>query len=350
MRRAARIMNHEIAFFGELLIRLSPPGRRRMLQSEELQMYLAGSELNVAAGMAQWEVAPLFISAVPQNMLGQWVLQQMHRRGVRTEGVVFKEGRQGLFLLEEGQGIRPSSVQYDRHHTALCAARPGDWNWQQLFQGKTHFHFSGITPAIDPATAALTLHAVSEAEEAGCFISCDLNYRSKLWQYGTAPQVVMPALAEKASLLLCGPDAIEKMLGISLTDMGYKERALQPSQLEPVRQRLFERFPRLQYWAMSLRNSLSATDYDWQGYLCSREEAVSSRSFALRNCMDRVGTGDAFMAGLLKGFLGGWPLQQTIDFAAAAGAFKHYIAGDILMASEAELVALAQTDEIKISR
>ncbi len=315
--------------FGEILLRLSPPDGLRFTQAHHFEAVYGGSEANVAVSLAQLGVATSFVSRVPDNDLGRAALGAVARFGVETRYTVFGGDRLGIYFLENGAGRRSSAVLYDRAHSGMATLEPGQIHWQKTLENAEWLHWSGITPALSASAAAATLAALTIAREKNIKVSCDLNYRAKLWQYGTSPVEIMPPLIELCDVILGDTDVFERYFGI---------RDEAP---EALLQRVAERFPRLQYIAMTNREGISASHNTYRGVLYDRNQTYASRTYELPDMLDRIGGGDAFMAGLIFG-LRNMPTQpqEVVEFATAAAAFKHYVRGDFNLCSESEVRAL----------
>lgn len=317
----------KICCFGEVLLRLSPPDGLRLVQANAFDAHYGGSEANVAISLAQLGVDARFVTRLPGHELGRAALGALSRYGVQTTHCIDGGERLGLYFLENGAGRRGSKVLYDRNGSGMSELAPGMVPWREVLDGVDWLHWSGITCALSQSAADATQEALETASEMGLRISCDLNYRAQLWQYNT-PDKVMPALTAYADLILGDATAFDLYYGIRAEDQ------------DTLLQMVMDRFPRLSWVAMTARQGYSATHNAYQGFLYDGCETFTSPMYELPDMLDRIGGGDAFMAGLLFGLGSGADAQESVEFAAAAAALKHYIRGDFNLASELEIRAL----------
>jgi 2-dehydro-3-deoxygluconokinase len=326
-------MKKRVVTFGEVLLRLSPPGNLRLQQARTLDLVYGGAEANVAVCLANFGFSVQYVTRLPDNALGRACRQWLRQFGVGLDHTVSGGERLGLYFLEIGAGNRPSRVIYDRAHSSFATIAEGMVSWDEVFGGATWFHWSGITPAVSATAAQMTRQAVKAARRAGLTVSCDLNYRHKLWQWGEAPGAVMPDLVRLCDVLQA--NGAHLMLDIPDLPVGDSvEEAIEACA------RLSHAFPNLKQIAMTCREDTG----DGQGYSAvlwqAGEHRVSTR-FTLTEIVDRVGAGDAFMAGLIFGLHHfDDDLQRTVDFAAATAALKHAIAGDATLVSVDEVEQL----------
>ncbi|MFN4079444.1 MAG: sugar kinase [Saprospiraceae bacterium] len=327
-------MAEEIAFWGEILLRLSPPDRKRLRQAYTFEAYYGGSEANVAVSLAQWNLKTRFITRLPDNNLGQAALDAVARYGVGIGHALRGGKRIGLYFLESGHGRRGGCVLYDRDDSGMATVQASMLNAARLLEGVAHLHWSGITPALSHTAAEATLALLRAARERGISVSCDLNLRKNLWQYGRRPIEVMPELVTLTDILIGDRSAIRICLGVEApgSDTAF---LLQKTQ---------DAYPNLQTIAATSREGFSASHNAYQGMLLHDGGFWSSQRHDLPDILERIGAGDAFAAGLLYGIRQGWDAQRLIEFATAAGAFKHYVAGDANIATQAEIMALAEGD------
>jgi 2-dehydro-3-deoxygluconokinase len=311
-----------------MLLRLKPPGAERFFQSPLLAVALAGFGCPAA-----------FVSVIPANPIGDACIGELRRRGLDTSRIVRKGSRLGIYFREGGANQRPSVVIYDRSGSAIAEARPGDIDWQASFSGATWFHITGITPAISQSAADLSLEAVRQARKMGLTVSVDLNYRKNLWKYGkTAPQV-MGELVTYAHVVVANEEDCQKALGISAAaDVEAGRLATEP--YRRLAGEVLEKYPNLTHLAITLRESRSADDNGWSGVLATRTDFLVSRRYDIRNIVDRVGSGDAFAAGLIYGLNTLPESRAALEFAVAASCLKHSIPGDLPLLTAAEVQAL----------
>lgn len=317
----------KILCFGEILLRLSPPDGLRLVQTNSFDANYGGSEANVAISLAQLGISAGFATRLPNHELGRAALGVLSRYGVDIRPAVWGGERLGLYFLEAGAGRRGSKVLYDRNGSGMTELCPGMIPWREVLEGRDWLHWSGITCALSKSAADATLEALVIASEMGLRISCDLNYRAQLWQYA-APDSIMPTLTSYVDLMLGDASAFELYYGIRAENQ------------EALLQRVMERFPRLSLIAMTARQGYSASHNAYQGFLYDGHKIYSSPSYELPDMLDRIGGGDAFMAGLLYGIGNGAGAQETVDFAAAAAALKHYVRGDFNLSTEQEIRSL----------
>lgn len=328
-----------VATLGELMMRLKPPGKLRLRQANSFGVCHGGAEANVAVSLAQFGLRSRFISALPTTELGEQAVMAVRAAGVETQHVARLSGRMGLYFLEEGADVRAGCVVYDRQDTAFCALDTAQIDWDAAFYGMSWFHVSGITPAIAPSTRDLTKAALTEAKARGLHISIDLNHRERLWQYGQSATDVMPALVEMADTLIAGRGDCAACLGFSPVGDGSNNDWYEELSADVLR-----RFPNLSRVAVTIRNSSSADHHRWAAHFRSSEGSFFSRAYDLRNVVDRVGTGDAFSAGLIYGLVSDMSSKDALEFGAAANALKHSIAGDANMVTADEVQALIESD------
>lgn len=340
-----------IATFGEILLRLSPPGKELLFQSPELRAGFGGAEANVAVSLAAWGHRARWISVVPANPVGDAALGELRRRGVDVGAVVRGGRRLGIYFAEAGANGRPSQVVYDREGSAVAEAGPGAIDWEKALDGMGRLHVTGITPALGAKAAALTLEAVAAARARGLPVSVDLNYRSKLWRYGRPAPEVMREIAGFADTLIGNEEDCQKALGMGGASGGVSGGApgagagkLDAGAFEALTAEVMAAFPNLDRVAVTLRESLSADWNRWSAVLRSRSGFLTGPVHEIRHVVDRIGTGDAFAAGLIHG-LGRFAAEaEALAFAVAAGALKHSIPGDFNLASESDVLALAGGD------
>lgn len=332
-----------VATFGEIMLRLSAPGKERFFQSPRLEAGFGGAEANVAVSLARLGHRSRWISVVPGNEIGEAALRELQRYGVDTSHVRRAGRRLGIYFAETGANERPSLVVYDREGSGFAEAGCGDIDWPAALSGFEWFHTSGITPALSASAAGLALEAVQAAKDAGTTVSIDLNHRSKLWNYGRRAPEVMRELVTYADLLVGNEEDCQKALGI---EMGSRAGTgpLDPADYEEMTVRVMSEFPRLSRVAITLRDSVSADWNRWSAVLRNRSGFLVGPSFDIRAVVDRIGTGDAFAAGLIHGLLNRLGDEEALSFAVAASCLKHSIPGDFNLATEREISTLAAGD------
>lgn len=324
----------KVVTFGEIMLRLSTERHLRFGQSKAFAATYGGGEFNVAVSLANYGVNAEFVTRIPDNEIGHCALQEMRKMNVNSKNVLFGGDRLGIYFLETGAGNRGSNVVYDRANSAIATIEPGAFDWEKIFEGKTWFHWSGITPAISQSAATECLIAIKTAHKLGLTISCDLNYRSKLWKYGKQPSDVMPEMLKYCHVILGDIDTAYFMLGKDKVNPDYTDEATLPS----LYGKLVESCPNLKIAATTLRYSVSASHQRIGGILYNGKAIYKAEVKEVNPVVDRVGTGDAFMGGLLFSLIDQpTDLQRALDFAVAACCLKHTIVGDYNLATLQEI-------------
>ncbi len=316
-----------VVTFGEIMLRLAPPDYERFLQTPRFVATFGGAEANVAVAVAGYGLPARYVTVLPSNPIADAFIGELRRFGVDTSYIVRGEGRFGVYYVEPGANQRPSKVVYDRDYSAMAQAKPGDIDWAKAFDGAGWFHVTGITPAISQGAADLALEAVRQATEMGLTVSCDLNYRHKLWNYGKAASEVMPELFKHADVGIVNQEDCQKALGIQL-DTTAESGKLRLAQYRLLTEQVFERYPRLKLAAITMRESISALHNGWSACLHDRKEFLVSRHYDITHIVDRLGNGDAFAGGLIYGLVTLASLQDALEFAVAGACLKHSIPGD----------------------
>ena len=330
-----------VVTFGEIMLRLSPPGPLRLNQARNFDATYGGGEANVAASLANFGLQADFVTRLPANDLGQACLQFLQQYGVGTRHILSGGDRLGIYFLENGAAQRSSKVTYDRSGSAFAAIQPGMLDWKKVFEGATWFHWTGITPAISEGAAAVCLQAVKAARAFGLTISCDLNYRAKLWKWGKPAGEVMAELVELCDVTVANEEDAEKVFGIQASETDVMAGNVEAIKYLPVCDELARRFPHLQTIAITLRGSISASHNTWSGALWQPGKYYKAPTYDILDIVDRVGAGDSFAAGLIYGLNQfGHSVQHALDFAVAASALKHSIFGDFNLATLSEVEAL----------
>jgi 2-dehydro-3-deoxygluconokinase len=335
-------MSPRIVTFGEIMLRLSPPGQQRFGQARSFEAVYGGGEANVAVALANFGLESDFVTRLPANPLGEACLQFLRQYGVGTGHVLRGGDRLGIYFLENGAAQRGSQVVYDRAGSAFAALQPGSFDWEKVLQGATWFHWTGITPAVSAGAAAACLESVQAARKLGLIVSCDLNYRAKLWKWGKPAGEVMAELVALCDLAVANEEDAEKIFGIKAPETDVSAGKVEAGKYAAVCRGLAERFPGLKAIAITLRGSLSASHNTWSGALWQAGSFFTAPTYDIADIVDRVGTGDSFAAGLIYS-LSAHPgeAQRALDFATAASALKHSIMGDFNLATVAEVEALA---------
>jgi 2-dehydro-3-deoxygluconokinase len=332
-------MTAKVVTFGEIMLRLAPPGFERFLQTPQFVATFGGAEANVAVTLASCGLPAGFVTVLPANSIGDAAVAELRRFGVDTSHVVRAAGRLGVYYLEAGANQRPSRIVYDRDHSAMALAKPGDISWAGIFEGTTWFHISGITPALSASAADTALESLRNARSAGLTVSCDLNYRKNLWRWGKTARDVMPELVKLTDVLIANEEDIQTALGLEV-EVDVQSGQLDRGQYEKLAGRVRSAYPNLGAIAITLRESVSASHNGWSACLHDGKKFLMSRRYDITHIVDRVGAGDCFAAGLIYGMLGGLASQETLEFAVAASCLKHSIPGDFSRLSVAEVNAL----------
>ena len=331
-------MSKRVVTFGEIMLRLAPYDYGRFVQAECLEATYGGGEANVAVSLANFGLDAAFVTKLPAHEMGQAAVNALRRYGVDTRSITRGGNRIGIYYLEKGMSQRPSKVIYDRSGSAMAEAEEGDFDWDAIFDGADWFHFTGITPALSDSAAALCEAACRCAKAKGLTVSCDLNYRKKLWSREKAGQV-MDRLCRYVDVCIANEEDAKDVFGIEAahTDIGGGQ--LDKAAYESVARALADRFG-FRYVAITLRTSLSASENNWAGMLWDGKKSWYSREYHIL-IHDRVGGGDSFAAGLIYSLLTGKDPAAALEFAVAASCLKHSIQGDFNQVSAQEVEALA---------
>ncbi|UYP46931.1 2-dehydro-3-deoxygluconokinase/2-dehydro-3-deoxygalactonokinase [Candidatus Lokiarchaeum ossiferum] len=334
-----------IVTLGEIMLRLKSPGHEKLLQSPSLEATFGGGESNVAVSLANYDLNARYVTALPVNSIGDSCVQFLRSMNVDTSCIIRQGDRIGVYFLEIGSGPRPSKVIYDRSHSAISEAGIADFDWDGIFKNAKWFHITGITPALSQKNADLSIFAVKKAKEKGLTVSCDLNFRKKLWKYGKSAPEVMAQLMPYIDVVIANEEDIQKSLGMSI-DQKIGGSKLSAEKYENLARHLLTSYSNVQTVAITLRESYSADHNGWAAIGLSRGDshAVFSKKYDLKDIVDRVGGGDSFGGALIYGLFSKKPLQDALEFAVAASALKHTIPGDINRVSIAEVTALMQGD------
>ena len=332
----------KVVTFGEVMLRLATPGYKRFSQSHEFEATFGGGEANVAVSLANFGVDAHFVTRLPDNDIAAMCTSELRGLGVNLDGVVYGGERIGIYYLETGAVARGSKVIYDRANSAVSEIKPGMVDWRKVLEGADWFHWTGITPALSQSAADACLEAIKVANEMGVKVSCDLNYRKKLWKYGKTAAEVMPELVAGCDLILGNEEDAEKEFGIKPEGFDAEKTGgeIDQKRFESVCRQLMQKFPKCKKVAVTLRGSINANHNTWGGVLYDGKTLFESRRYDITDIVDRVGGGDSFMGGLLYGLLAYDSDQQAIEFAAAASALKHTIPGDYNRVSVAEVEGL----------
>ena len=328
----------KVITFGEIMMRLNPEGYRRFVQCDSFEASYAGGEANVAVSLAAYGLDSAYVTKVPAHEIGQCAVNELRRYGVDTSLIVRGGERLGIYFVEKGASQRASKVIYDRANSAIALAKPGDFNWNEIFSGADWFHFTGITPALGGDMPQVCLEACQTAKAMGIKISCDLNYRKKLWTREQANEC-MSKLMPYVDVCIANEEDAKDVFGIEAADTDIDSGKLSRDGYISVARQLTEKFG-FDKVAITLRGSISASDNDWSGMLYSDGKAYFSPTYHV-HIVDRVGGGDSFGGGLIYSLINGYDGQKAIDFAVAASCLKHSIEHDFNLVSVAEVENLA---------
>lgn len=327
----------KIVTMGELMLRLSTPGNSRFVQSDSFDVNYGGGEANVAVSLQNYGNEAFFVSKIPANELGQAAINSLRRFGVNTSFVARGGSRLGIYYLETGSSLRPSKVIYDRAHSSISEAMPEDFDFDSIFRDADWFHWSGITPALSKNMSECVRLACIAAKKAGVTISCDLNYRHKLWSAKEAQEVMCP-LMEFVDVCIGNEEDAEKCLGFR-PEADIEHGKTDADGYKSIFQGMVKKFG-FKYVVGTLRESFSASHNGWKALIYDGKEFYESRRYEINPIVDRVGGGDSFSAGIIHGLANGKPMDWTLEFAVAASALKHTIPGDVNMVSLQEVESL----------
>jgi len=328
----------KIVTFGEIMLRLSPPGYQRITQARSFDVVYGGGEANVAVSLANYGEQVEYVTRLPKNELGDACIQYLRQYSIGTDFILRGGERLGIYFLESGAAQRSSKVLYDRSNSSISAIQPGMLDWQAIFDGADWFHWTGITPAISEGMAQVCLEALQAANQKGMTVSCDLNYRAKLWKWGKSASQVMPELVHYTQVAIGNEEDAEKVFQIKAPETDVTRGRVEAQKYHGVCEGLGRRFPNLKTIAITLRGSISASHNTWSGVLWDCDDFYIGPTFDLAFIVDRVGGGDAFAGALiyaLRHF--GDDRQRALDFAIAASCLKHSIYGDFNLATLEEI-------------
>ncbi len=331
----------KVVTFGELMLRLAPAGYLRFVQAESFGATYGGGEANVAVSLANFGLDARFVTCLPKHEIGQAAVNSLRKYGVDTSYITRTGQRVGIYYLEKGASQRPSKVIYDRAGSSIATAKQEDFDWDAIFEDVGWFHFTGITPALGDNVADICLTACKKAKERGITISCDLNFRKKLWTSEKAGQV-MGQLCEYIDVCIANEEDADKVFGIRADDTDVTGGKLNHEGYIQVAEKLTQRFG-FKAVAITLRTSISANDNNWAAMLYTDGKAHFSKSYPV-HIVDRVGGGDSFGGGLIYAYMMNYAPQDALEFAVAASCLKHSVEGDYNITSVEEVNALAGGD------
>ena len=329
-----------VVTFGEIMLRLAPPGFERFLQSPAFVATFGGGEANVAVALAQLGAEASYVTVLPtQNPIADAAVGELRRFGVDTSGIVRGKGRMGIYFLEAGASQRASKVVYDREGSSIAIAKPGTISWKTVLEGAGWFHVTGITPAISRSAAELSLEGVRAAQAAGAIVCCDLNYRKNLWKWGKSAAEVMPELVKLTDIVIANEEDVQMALGIE-AGVDVASGKLDRATYERLTGRVLDAYPNVGGVAITLRESKNASHNGWSACWNDRKEFLVSRAYDITHIVDRVGGGDSFSGGLIYGLMKLDGPQEALEFATALSCLKHSVPGDFSRISVDEVNAL----------
>ena len=330
--------------FGEIMLRLRTPGYERFFQSPQFEATFGGGEANVAVSLSNYGFDAAFVSALPNNDIGQSAINSLRGLGVNTQFIQRQGDRVGIYFLETGANQRPSKVIYDRANSSISQCKPGDFDWPTIFKGAKWLHITGITPALSQDSADLSLECVKAAQKAGVTVSCDFNFRGKLWKYGKTAPEVMRDLVKYVDVGIANEEDCQKSLNISV-DVDVESGHLDTSKYEALSQKVLDIYPNMSTIAITLRESINANRNGWSACMRDRENGfLLSKRYDLTDIVDRVGGGDSFASAFIAGLNLYEDRQQSLEFAVAGSALKHSVLGDYNRVSKAEVENLMGGD------
>ena len=334
----------KIVTMGEIMLRLSTPGNEKFIQADEFDVCYGGGEANVAVSLANYGHDAEFVTKVPDNPIGECAVAALRKMGVETKHIAKGGERLGIYFLETGAAMRASNVVYDRAHSSISTAKAEDFNFDEIFEGADWFHFTGITPAVSDAAAELTEAALKAAKAKGITVSCDLNFRKKLWSSEKA-QRIMTNLMQYVDVCIGNEEDAEKVLGFKPGNTDVTSGELELAGYKDIFEQMVAKF-NFEYVISSLRVSHSASDNGWSACIYSRDtkEFYHSKEYRVCPIVDRVGGGDSFAGGTICGFLDGKNFKDALEFGVAASALKHTIPGDFNLVSRKDVENLVGGD------
>ena len=333
----------KVVTMGEIMLRLSTPGYEKFIQADQFDVCYGGGEANVAVSLANYGHDAEFVTAVPNNPIGECAVAALRKMNVETKHIARGGERLGIYFLETGASMRASNVVYDRAHSSISTAKPEDFDFDAIFEGADWFHFTGITPAISDGAAALTEASLKAAKKKGITVSVDLNFRKKLWSSEKA-QKIMTNLMQYVDVCIGNEEDAEKVLGFKPGNTDVTSGELELAGYKDIFEQMVAKF-NFKYVISSLRESYSASDNGWSACIYDRnsKEFYHSRKYNVR-IVDRVGGGDSFAGGVICGLLDGKDFKSALEFGVAASALKHTIPGDFNLVSRADVDALVGGD------
>ncbi len=341
-----------VVTFGEVMLRLNPPGFQQFRQAAQFEVQYGGGEANVAASLSQFCIPVRYVTRLPKNDLGSACAAKLMAIGVDVRFINWGGDRIGIYFLENGVAQRPSKVIYDRQYSSFSSIQPGMINWMEVFDGASWFHWTGITPAVSSSAADTCQEALEAAKKAGLLISCDLNYRAKLWNWTSSPGAVMERLVRDCDLIIGNEEDADRIFGIKAPETTISSGKIDPEKYSDVCKQLAKMVPHVKTVAITLRGSISASMNDWSAVMWQAGKFYVGPQYQISPIVDRVGGGDSFAAGLIYSFLkDDQDPQKALNFAVAASCLKHTIPGDTNLVTLQEVEQLVNGDQSgRISR
>jgi 2-dehydro-3-deoxygluconokinase len=321
-------MSKRVVTFGEIMLRLSAPGYQRFAQATSFDVNYGGGEANVAVSLANYGLESRFISKLPENDIGRACRMELEKYRVDTSHLSYGGERLGIYFLETGAVARASKVVYDRAHSAFSEVKGSDFDWDAIFEGADWFHWTGITPAVSQSAADVCLQAIKAANAKGITVSCDLNYRKNLWNYGKKANEIMPELVAGCDVVLGNEEDAEMVLGIKPEGVDVTGGHIEAEAYHSVSEQIMKQYPRVKKVITTLRGSISANHNSWSGVLYDGKTLYTAPTYQITHIVDRVGGGDSFMGGLIYGLLTYNDDEKALQFGTAASCLKHTIPGD----------------------
>ena len=323
------------------MLRLSPPGFLRFGQARSFDVVYGGGESNVAVSLANYGLEAEFVTRLPENDIGKVCIQFLHQYNVSTRHIIWGGSRLGIYFLENGSVMRSSLVIYDRENSSFANIQPEMVDWRSIFSGADWFHWTGITPAISKSAAKTCLEGIRIARELGLTVSCDMNYRAKLWKWGRSAGDVMHEMVGLCDIAMGNEEDAEKVFGVKAPEVQLSKGNVCADQYQYVCESLGGMFPSLKTIAITLRGSISANHNKWGAVLWNQGNFFTSPAYDITHIVDRVGAGDSFVGGLIYSLMQQKEDSQlALNFAVAASALKHTIMGDFNLVSKKEVEAL----------
>jgi 2-dehydro-3-deoxygluconokinase len=338
-------MSNKIVTFGEIMLRLVPPGYDRFSQARQFNASFGGGEANVAVSLANYGLKVDYVTRLPKNDIAEACVMDLRRYNVGTDKIIYGGDRLGIYFLEAGAVARPSKVIYDRANSSIAEIKPGMVNWDSVFEGVTWFHWTGITPAISEGAALACKEAIEAANKKGITVSTDLNFRKNLWKWGKKAPEVMPDLVSGCDIILGNEEDAAMVFGIHPEGVDVKSGHVDAAAYESVCRQMMKKFPRAKKVIVTLRGSVNANHNTWSGVLFDGKKLYQAPEYDITHIVDRVGGGDSFMGGLIYGLIT-FPTddQKALDFAVAASCLKHTINGDFNLTTVKEVETLMGGD------